>query len=74
MKTGHVNIAAGALALLCSVVWAVLSGGLGAVICTIVSVCWVAVGFFQIATSDDTAPRPASRIARRFFRIVTDWI
>ena len=74
MKTGHVNIAAGTLALLCSVAWALLSGDLGAVICTVVSVCWIAVGFYQIATSDNTEPRPAGRIARRFFRIVTDWI
>jgi hypothetical protein len=74
MKTGHVNIAAGALSLLCSVVWALLSGDLGAVICTVVSFCWIAVGFYQIATADDTEPRPAGRIARRFFRIVTDWI
>lgn len=74
MKTGHVNIAAGALALLCSVVWALLSGDLEALICAIASVCWMAVGFYQIATSDDTAARPFGRIARRFVRIVGDWI
>jgi hypothetical protein len=51
-----------------------LSGDLGAVLCVIASVCWIAVGFFQIATSDNAEPHPAGRIARRFFRIVTDWI
>ena len=74
MKTGHVNLAAGALSLLCSIIWAALSGDVGAVICFGASICWIAVGFIQIATSDDTEARPVTRIALRFFRIVTDWI
>jgi hypothetical protein len=74
MKTGHVNLLAGALSLLCSLVWVLLTGHAGAALWFVASLAWIAGGFYQIATSDEAETRPVSRIARRFLRIVGDWI
>jgi hypothetical protein len=74
MKTGHINLAVGVLSLACAVVYALVFDYVFAVIWMGVSVCWMIVGLFQIATSDDTEPHPLRRIARRFFRTIVDWI